>query len=80
MLHLKQPEDVSRLAAVQENLLRAAVEMLRPGGMLVYCTCSLERQEGHQAAASWAAWCRLSSRLLGALGDQREAVSIMDRD
>jgi len=44
--HLKQPEDVARLAVVQENLLRAAVEILRPGGMLVYCTCSLEPEEG----------------------------------
>src|SRR5262249_39167121 len=44
--HLKQPEDVARLAVVQENLLRAAVDILRPGGMLVYCTCSLEPEEG----------------------------------
>ncbi|MGA8380281.1 MAG: RsmB/NOP family class I SAM-dependent RNA methyltransferase, partial [Stellaceae bacterium] len=44
--HLKAPEDVARLAVVQENLLRAAVEMLRPGGTLVYCTCSLEPEEG----------------------------------
>jgi 16S rRNA (cytosine967-C5)-methyltransferase len=44
--HLKQPEDVARLAVVQEHLLRAAVEMLRPGGTLVYCTCSLEPEEG----------------------------------
>jgi 16S rRNA (cytosine967-C5)-methyltransferase len=46
--HLKQPEDVARLAVVQENLLRAAVEMLRPGGTLVYCTCSLEPEEGSE--------------------------------
>ncbi|MGD9618046.1 MAG: RsmB/NOP family class I SAM-dependent RNA methyltransferase [Alphaproteobacteria bacterium] len=44
--HLKQPEDVARLSVVQDNLLRAAVEILRPGGMLVYCTCSLEAEEG----------------------------------
>jgi 16S rRNA (cytosine967-C5)-methyltransferase len=44
--HLKQPEDVARLAVVQENLLHAAVDMLRPGGTLVFCTCSLETQEG----------------------------------
>ncbi len=44
--HLKHPDDVARLAVVQENLLRAAVEMLRPGGTLVYCTCSLEPEEG----------------------------------
>jgi len=52
VLHLKQPEDVTRLAAVQENLLRAAVEMLKPGGTLVYCTCSLEPQEGPRRIAS----------------------------
>jgi 16S rRNA (cytosine967-C5)-methyltransferase len=44
--HLKLPEDVARLSAVQDGLLRAAVEMVRPGGVLVYCTCSLERAEG----------------------------------
>ncbi len=44
--HLKLPDDVARLSVVQENLLRAAVEMLDPGGTLVYCTCSLEPEEG----------------------------------
>jgi 16S rRNA (cytosine967-C5)-methyltransferase len=39
---------VTRLAAVQERLLAAAIEMLMPGGTLVYCTCSLEPQEGVQ--------------------------------
>jgi 16S rRNA (cytosine967-C5)-methyltransferase len=43
---LKTPEDVARLAAVQERLLAAALEMLAPGGTLVYCTCSLEPAEG----------------------------------
>lgn len=46
--HLKRPADVLRLAAIQERLLRAAIEMLRPGGVLVYCTCSLEPEEGPQ--------------------------------
>lgn len=46
--HLKRPADVARLATIQDRLLRAAVEMLRPGGMLVYCTCSLEAEEGPQ--------------------------------
>jgi 16S rRNA (cytosine967-C5)-methyltransferase len=44
--HLKRPADVMRLAAIQDKLLRAAIDMLRPGGMLVYCTCSLEPEEG----------------------------------
>jgi len=50
--HLKMPEDVVRLSAVQENLLHAAIEMLRPGGVLVYCTCSLEPQEGPERIAA----------------------------
>jgi 16S rRNA (cytosine967-C5)-methyltransferase len=44
--HLKRPADVARLAVIQERLLRAAIDMLRPGGVLVYCTCSLEPEEG----------------------------------
>jgi 16S rRNA (cytosine967-C5)-methyltransferase len=54
--HLKVPDDVARLAVVQDNLLRAAIDMLRPGGTLVYCTCSLEPEEGRERIA----------RLLGA--------------
>jgi 16S rRNA (cytosine967-C5)-methyltransferase len=46
--HLKLPEDVARLAVVQDNLLWAAIDMLRPGGILVFCTCSLEPAEGPQ--------------------------------
>ena len=50
--HLKHPEEVARLAVVQENLLHAAVDMLRPGGTLVFCTCSLEPQEGPERIAA----------------------------
>jgi 16S rRNA (cytosine967-C5)-methyltransferase len=42
----KRPEDVESLEATQAALLRAATEMVRPGGLIVYCTCSLQRQEG----------------------------------
>jgi 16S rRNA (cytosine967-C5)-methyltransferase len=50
--HLKSPEDVARLSMVQENLLLAAIDMLRPGGTLVYCTCSLESAEGPERIES----------------------------
>ena len=43
---LKSPDDVAKLAALQTRLIRAAVEMVRPGGTLVYCTCSLQPEEG----------------------------------
>jgi len=45
-LRLKGPGDVAALADQQAALLQAAIAMLKPGGTLVYCVCSLERQEG----------------------------------
>ncbi|RAU23618.1 MFS transporter [Paramagnetospirillum kuznetsovii] len=42
----KNPAEVTKLAMVQERLLKAAVAMLKPGGLLVYCVCSLEPEEG----------------------------------
>jgi len=49
---LRQEADIATLAALQARLLRKAVALLRPGGTLVYCTCSLEPEEGEQAIAS----------------------------
>lgn len=43
---LKKEEDVAKMAAVQAGLLEAALDMVRPGGLLVYCVCSLEPEEG----------------------------------
>jgi 16S rRNA (cytosine967-C5)-methyltransferase len=37
---------VAKLADVQHRLLDAAAERVKPGGRLVYCVCSLEREEG----------------------------------
>jgi len=43
---VKQPQDVAALATLQARMLDRAVDLLRPGGILVYCTCSLEPEEG----------------------------------
>jgi 16S rRNA (cytosine967-C5)-methyltransferase len=43
---LKTETDIALLAAAQRKLLRKGAALLRPGGMLVYCTCSLEPEEG----------------------------------
>ncbi len=51
-LWLKQPADQVKLAALQSRLLDNAWTMLRAGGVLVYCTCSLQKAEGeHQVDA-----------------------------
>jgi 16S rRNA (cytosine967-C5)-methyltransferase len=49
---LRQELDVGALMALQQRLLRKAVALLKPGGTLVYCTCSLEPEEGEQAIAA----------------------------
>jgi 16S rRNA (cytosine967-C5)-methyltransferase len=46
ILHLKRPEDVAALATVQSAILANAAALVRPGGHLVYCSCSLEPEEG----------------------------------
>jgi len=41
-------EDIAELAALQREILRAAMRHVAPGGRLVYSTCSLEREENAQ--------------------------------
>ena len=43
---LKTRRDITKLADLQDRLLEAAAVMIRPGGTLVYCVCSLEPEEG----------------------------------
>jgi 16S rRNA (cytosine967-C5)-methyltransferase len=49
---LRQESDIAALAAQQKRLLQKAITRLKPGGMLVYCTCSLEPEEGEQAISA----------------------------
>lgn len=44
----KTPADIAKLAALQDRLLVNALAMLKPGGVLVYATCSLQPEEGEQ--------------------------------
>ena len=37
--------DLATMAALQRSLLRAAARLVRPGGLLIYSTCSLEIEE-----------------------------------
>lgn len=44
----KKPGDVEVLAAQQRRLIRAVAATVRPGGRLVYSTCSTEPEEGEE--------------------------------
>jgi 16S rRNA (cytosine967-C5)-methyltransferase len=41
----KSPRAVERLVEVQDRILRRAAETVRPGGVLVYATCTISRRE-----------------------------------
>ena len=43
---LRRPSDIQALADLQAKLIAAAVQLLKPGGVLVYAVCSLEPEEG----------------------------------
>lgn len=43
---LRRASDIAQLAQTQARLLAALWPLLRPGGRLVYCTCSVFRAEG----------------------------------
>ena len=46
ILHSKHQGDVAKLATLQDRLLASAVEMVKPGGRIVFGTCSLQPEEG----------------------------------
>lgn len=52
ILYLKRASDLAPLVALQSRLLDRASQLLSPGGTLVYCTCSLEPEEGEEQIKS----------------------------
>lgn len=52
---LRREGDVDRLAAQQQRLLDALWPLLKPGGRLVYCTCSVFKAEGEDRIAAFVA-------------------------
>jgi len=50
--HRLRPEDLARHAERQRAILAAALRAVRPGGRVVYSTCSLEPEENEQVVAA----------------------------
>jgi len=48
-----RPEDIAELSGVQRGILSEAARVVRPGGRLVYSTCSVERDENEAVVASF---------------------------
>ncbi len=49
------PEGVAEMAAKQKAILQSAARLLKPGGRLVYATCSLLREENEQISEAFSA-------------------------
>jgi 16S rRNA (cytosine967-C5)-methyltransferase len=45
---LRKPEDIDSLVKMQEQVLRASWQLLKPGGMLLYATCSVLQKENEK--------------------------------
>ena len=49
---LKGEADLTQLTSLQQRLLDRAVTLVKPGGRIVYCVCSLEPEEGEAQVAA----------------------------
>ncbi len=50
---LRRADDIESLSAAQDRLLDALWPLLRPGGRLLYCTCSVLREENARRAGAF---------------------------
>ena len=49
---LKGEADLTQLTSLQQRLLDRAVSLVKPGGRVIYCVCSLEPEEGEAQVAA----------------------------
>ncbi|WP_120077517.1 RsmB/NOP family class I SAM-dependent RNA methyltransferase [Aurantiacibacter odishensis] len=52
VIHRIGPRQIAEMAELQARLIARASGWVKPGGTLVYATCSLEREEGEDIAAA----------------------------
>ena len=84
--HRLQPSEFERQGARQREILSAAVKRLRPGGRLLYSTCSLEPEENEEIVNSMLSQTDLPGQLrtisIAELLDQLQSSGVIhdDRD
>ena len=67
---LRREADIDKLAAIQKNLLKQLWPLVKPGGRLLYCTCSVFKAEGERQAKAFVEH-NTDARLLPSLGHLR---------
>jgi 16S rRNA (cytosine967-C5)-methyltransferase len=63
---LKRAPDIAALAGLQRRLIERAVALTKPGGTLIYCTCSLEPEENQEIVAEALARANVTRRPIAA--------------
>jgi 16S rRNA (cytosine967-C5)-methyltransferase len=48
MKYTKAEQDIERLSIIQENLLKSVTPLLKKGGLLVYSTCTVDKEENEK--------------------------------
>ncbi len=76
--YLKRAEDVSHAGQAQLRLLDAAAEMVKPGGLIIFATCSLQPEEGPEVIQAFLAghsnWQRQTIKA-AEIGNQAEFIT-----
>jgi 16S rRNA (cytosine967-C5)-methyltransferase len=67
---LRRESDIDKLAAIQKNLLKQLWPLLKTGGRLLYCTCSVFKTEGERQVQTFVEH-NTQARLLPSLGHLR---------
>ena len=44
----KKQEDIVRLSIIQKELLKKAINMVNKNGIIIYCNCSMQKEEGEE--------------------------------
>jgi 16S rRNA (cytosine967-C5)-methyltransferase len=70
------PESVAALQEQQEKILQAASRLVKPGGRLIYATCSLLPQENEHVVERFLSGCPEFSRVPAAEVLERQRVRI----
>ena len=63
---LRKPEDLDEIIEIQRRILKQAAQYLKPGGTLIYATCTLNRKENEKQVA-WL--CEETDLSVGEIGE-----------
>lgn len=73
---LRRPTDIAQLASLQAQLLQTLWLLLKPGGAMVYCTCSVFRAEGGSQIQTFLAH-HTDARLMPSPGHLLPQISVL---